>query len=43
MKFTKQPDIFNQMGIATIRLNRQIENLLNMSRLESGALKLNME
>jgi two-component system, OmpR family, sensor histidine kinase KdpD len=36
-------EILNQIDIATVRLNRQVENLLNMSRLESGTLKPNLE
>ncbi|MCU0421770.1 MAG: PAS domain-containing sensor histidine kinase [Bacteroidia bacterium] len=39
----QQHEIMNQLDIATIRLNRQVENLLNMSRLESGMLKLNAD
>jgi two-component system sensor histidine kinase KdpD len=31
--------LFNEIEIASFRLNRQVENLLNMSRLEAGALK----
>ncbi len=38
-----QKEILNQIDIATIRLNGQVENLLNMSRLESGMLKLNLD
>jgi two-component system sensor histidine kinase KdpD len=32
--------LYNEIGIASIRLNRLIENLLNMSRLESGHFSL---
>ena len=32
-------ELFNEIEIAGFRLNRQVENLLNMSRLEAGALK----
>ncbi len=32
--------LIDEISIATIRLNNQVENLLNMSRLESGSLKL---
>jgi two-component system sensor histidine kinase KdpD len=31
--------LYNEINIAAIRLNRLIENLLNMSRLESGLIK----
>lgn len=34
-------ELLNQIDIAGGRLNRQVENLLNMSRLESGTLRLN--
>lgn len=33
-------DLLNQIDIASIRLNRQVENLLNMNRLETGMLRL---
>ncbi len=32
--------LINELEIASIRLNRQVENLLNVSRLESGFLKI---
>lgn len=32
-------ELYNEIEIAGFRLNRQVENLLNMSRLESGMLK----
>lgn len=35
--------LLNEIDIASIRLNRQVENLLNMSRLETGILKPNLE
>lgn len=38
-----QNELLNQIDIASIRLNRQVENLLNMSRLETGILKLNLD
>jgi two-component system sensor histidine kinase KdpD len=38
-----QSELLSQIDIATTRLNRQVENLLNMSRLESGMLKLNLD
>lgn len=33
-------DILSEMEIASLRLNRQVENLLNMSRLETGNFQL---
>ena len=39
----QQNELFSQIDTASIRLNRQVENLLNMSRLESGMLKLNLD
>lgn len=33
-------ELLNEIATASMRLNRQVENLLNMSRLESGGLKL---
>lgn len=33
-------ELLNQLESAALRLNRQVENLLNMSRLESGMLKV---
>jgi two-component system sensor histidine kinase KdpD len=38
-----QLELLNQIDIASVRLNRQVENLLNMSRLETGMLKPNMD
>jgi two-component system sensor histidine kinase KdpD len=35
----QQTEILQEMDSASTRLNRQVENLLNMSRLESGMLK----
>jgi two-component system sensor histidine kinase KdpD len=35
----QQFDLLNDIDIASIRLNRQVENILNMSRLESDTLK----
>lgn len=40
---SNQTELLSQIDIASIRLNRQVENLLNMSRLESGMLKLNLD
>lgn len=36
-------DLLNQIDIASMRLNKQVENLLNMSRLETGMLQLNKD
>lgn len=38
-----QSDLMNEIDIASLRLNRQVENLLNMSRLETGILQLNSD
>ncbi len=38
-----QTDLLNEIDKASLRLNRQVENLLNMSRLESGMLKPKMD
>jgi two-component system sensor histidine kinase KdpD len=35
--------LFQGIESASLRLNQQVENLLNMSRLESGELKLSMD
>jgi len=35
--------LLTEIEIASTRLNRQVENLLNMSRLETGMLKLNKD
>ena len=36
-------ELLSQIGIAGIRLNKEVENLLSISRLESGVLKLNYD
>ncbi len=36
-------ELLDQIDLAGSRLNRQVENLLNMSRLETGMLKLNLD
>ena len=36
-------ELIQQLDIAGLRLNRQVENLLNMSRLETGILKPKLE
>lgn len=38
-----QFELLNQIAIAGFKLNHQVENLLNMSRLESGMLQLKRE
>lgn len=38
-----QAELLNEIEIAANRLNRQVENVLNMSRLESGMLKPKMD
>ena len=43
ISINNQIELLNQIDIASIRLNRQVENLLNMSRLETGMLKLNLD
>lgn len=39
----QQTELLSQIDTASIRLNRQVENLLNMSRLESGMLHLKLD
>jgi two-component system sensor histidine kinase KdpD len=36
-------ELISQIGIAGLRLNKEVENLLSISRLESGVLKLNLD
>lgn len=36
-------ELLSEIGKAGVRLNKQVENLLSMSRLESGMLKLNLD
>lgn len=36
-------ELYNEINLAAIRLNRLIENLLNMSRLDSGRLTLRID
>lgn len=43
MRLEAKQLILNEMDIATLRLNRQVDNLLNMSRLDSGMLHLNID
>lgn len=39
----KQQELLDEIERAGIRLNKQVENLLNMSRLETGMLSLNKD
>ena len=39
----QKEELFQTMQTASLRLNQQVENLLNMSRLESGVLKLSLD
>lgn len=39
----QQNELLSQIDIASIRLNDQVENLLNISRLETGLLKLHLQ
>lgn len=43
LTLANQGDLLKVIDAASVRLNRQVENLLNMSRLESGMLKLNID
>lgn len=36
-------ELINEISLASLRLNRQVENLLNMSRLESGFIQPNKD
>ena len=35
-------ELYNEIGVAGERLNRQVKNLLNITRLESGSIKLQL-
>ncbi len=35
--------LLNEISIAGLRLNKEVENLLNMSRVESGSIKLKLD
>ncbi|MHA8059919.1 sensor histidine kinase [Aquirufa beregesia] len=39
----QKSELFQGVETASLRLNQQVENLLNMSRLESGNLKLSLD
>lgn len=43
LSINNKTELLNQIDIAGMRLNRQVENLLNQSRLETGTLKLNLD
>jgi two-component system sensor histidine kinase KdpD len=43
LSLSSQTELLSEIDKASIRLNRQVENLLNMSRLESGMLKPKMD
>ncbi len=36
-------ELLSEISIAGLRLNKEVENLLNMSRLESGSIKLKLD
>jgi two-component system sensor histidine kinase KdpD len=40
---SQKEELFHTIQSESLRLNQQVENLLNMSRLESGVLKLSMD
>lgn len=43
LSLRKQEALLVEIGVASIRLNKQVDNLLNMSRLESGMLRINID
>lgn len=43
LNHAQQQELLNQIGVAGMRLNKEVENLLNASRLESGVLQLNLD
>lgn len=45
MRLTEQnkEELISEISVASLRLNRHVDNLLNMSRLESGTLKINTD
>ncbi len=43
LSFSDQNVLLDQMDEASLRLNRQVNNLLNMSRLETGMLRLSLD
>ncbi|MEQ1732582.1 MAG: ATP-binding protein [Bacteroidia bacterium] len=40
---TNKADLLAEISTASLRLNRQVENLLNMSRLDSGVIQPNID
>lgn len=43
LSLSNQQELLDQIGAAGIRLNRHVENLLNMNRLETGMLRLHLD
>lgn len=43
LDLTSEEELISQIGIAGLRLNKEVENLLSISRLESGVIKLNYD
>lgn len=43
IRSAQRMELLSEMEIASTRLNNQVENLLNMSRLETGTLKLSRD
>lgn len=43
LSLEQKVELFHGIETASLRLNQQVENLLNMSRLESGNLKLSLD
>lgn len=43
LTLTQRNELLNEIENASLRLNRQVENLLNMSRLESGMLEAKID
>lgn len=43
LDISSENELISQIGIAGLRLNKEVENLLSISRLESGVIKLNYD
>lgn len=43
LSLKEQTELLSEIDTASVRLNRQVGNLLSMSRLESGMLRLNLD
>ncbi|MBC7410841.1 MAG: DUF4118 domain-containing protein [Bacteroidia bacterium] len=43
LTITNKADLLVEISTASLRLNRQVENLLNMSRLDSGVIQPNLD